>query len=79
MRNLQGKQLQHRHCAMWPFSNVVRYDYLLSYLIMYIFTMKILNFAAQPVAQCASIEKVPYVQGMSKDCNPFTSQLREMR
>ena len=59
VRNLQGKQLQHRHCAMWSFSNVVRYDYLLSYLI--IFTMNIFNFAARPVAHWADIENVPSV------------------
>jgi hypothetical protein len=39
-------------------------------------TMNILNFAAQPVAHCASIENVPSVPRMSKNCNPFTSQLR---
>ncbi len=76
VRNLQGSGLQHRHCAMWPFSNVLRYDYLLSYLIVYIFTMNKFNFAAQPVAHCASIENVPSVPGMWEYCNPFTSQLR---
>ncbi len=63
---------------MWPFSNVVRYDYLLSYLIECILTMNILNFAVQPVAHCATIENVPPVARMSKNCNTFTSQPRGM-
>ncbi len=75
MRNLQGSGLQHRHCAMWPFSNVVRYGCLLSYLIVFIFTMNKFNFAAQPVAHVASIINVRSVPGMWEYCNPFLPSL----
>ena len=63
---------------MWPFNNVVRYDYLLSYLIVCTLTMNMLNFAVQPVAHCATIKHVPSVPRLSKNYKRFTSQLRGM-
>ncbi len=72
--------------CMWSFSNVVRYDWLLSNYIMCIFTMNIFNFVARPVAhcthinvaQCTHMEYVPSVYRVFWKCKPYTSQRMRM-